>query len=207
MEALINYKLSDFLKLTSEETIQDYLVVLDLLNPLNEIPNPTYKWFNKQPKTLNIKSIKDLSFGDVSIIRNNFNNASIETIFDSIKMILNVQDKEILNFTILTFYGIINNIKNELVEITNMEINELTDDSFDENDSNLLAVNANERMSRFGVLNIIDSLAKEDILKWELIEQLPYMTVFTKLMIDKTKSTIHKDISELQRKKQQQQNV
>ena len=207
MEALINYKLSDFLKLTSEETIQDYLVVLDLLNPLNEIPNPTYKWFNKQPKTLNIKSIKDLSFGDVSIIRNNFNNASIETIFDSIKMILNVQDKEILNFTIQTFYGIINNIKNELVEITNMEINELTDDSFDENDSNLLAVNANERMSRFGVLNIIDSLAKEDILKWELIEQLPYMTVFTKLMIDKTKSTIHKDISELQRKKQQQQNV
>lgn len=207
MEALINYKLSEFLNLNNEETIQDYLVVLDLIRPLNKITNPRYKWYNKQPKTLEIKSIKELSFGDVSVIRNNFNNPTIETIFDSIKMILNTKDKEILNFTILTFYGIINNMKNELVEITNMEINELTDESFDENDSNLAAVNANERMSRFGVLNIIDSLAKEDILKWESIEKMPYMTVFTKLMIDKTKSTIHKDINELQRKKQQQQNV
>jgi hypothetical protein len=40
--------------------------------------------------------------------------------------------------------------------------NEL-DDSFD---INVEAVNAKERMGKYGVLNTIDSLAKEDILRW-----------------------------------------
>jgi hypothetical protein len=34
-----------------------------------------------------------------------------------------------------------------------------------------------ERMGKYGVLNTIDSLAKEDILRWVEIEKLPYMTV------------------------------
>jgi hypothetical protein len=38
------------------------------------------------------------------------------------------------------------------------------------------------------VLNTIDSLAKEDILRWVEIEKLPYMTVFTKLRMDNEKS-------------------
>jgi hypothetical protein len=38
-----------------------------------------------------------------------------------------------------------------------------------------------------GVLNTIDSLAKEDILRWVEIEKLPYMTVFTKLRMDNEK--------------------
>jgi hypothetical protein len=70
----------------------------------------------------------------------------------------------------------INYIKSELIEITNMEINELSDDSFD---INVEAV-AKERMGKYGVLNTIDSLAKEDILRWVEIEKLPYMTVFIK---------------------------
>jgi hypothetical protein len=37
------------------------------------------------------------------------------------------------------------------------------------------------------VLNTIDSLAKEDILRWVEIEKLPYMTVFTKLRMDNEK--------------------
>jgi PII-like signaling protein len=48
-----------------------------------------------------------------------------------------------------------------------MEINELSDDF----DINVEAVNAKERMG--GVLNTIDSLAKEDILRWVEIEKLP----------------------------------
>jgi hypothetical protein len=51
-----------------------------------------------------------------------------------------------------------------------MEINELSDDSFD---INVEAVNAKERMGKYGVLNTIDSLAKEDILRWVEIEKLP----------------------------------
>jgi hypothetical protein len=77
-----------------------------------------------------------------------------------------------------------------------MEINELSD-SFD---INVEAVNAKERMGKYGVLNTIDSLAKEDILRWVEIEKLPYMTVFTKLRMDNEKAKIAQEIAELQRK-------
>jgi hypothetical protein len=47
-------------------------------------------------------------------------------------MVVDISAKSILNITIIEFYGIINYIKSELIEITNMEINELSD-SFDIN--------------------------------------------------------------------------
>jgi hypothetical protein len=98
--------------------------------------------------------------------------ASIENIIEAVQMVVDISAKSILKH-IIEFYGIINYIKSELIEITNMEINELSDDSFD---INVEAVNAKERMGKYGVLNTIDSLAKEDILRWVEIEKLPYMT-------------------------------
>jgi hypothetical protein len=68
----------------------------------------------------------------------NFSEASIENIIEAVQMVVDISAKSILNITIIEFYGIINYIKSEL-EITNMEINELSDDSFD---INVEAVNA-----------------------------------------------------------------
>ncbi|MFV8339141.1 hypothetical protein ACNQGL_07705 [Flavobacterium sp. LB3P21] len=199
MEEIVNYKLSEFLQIKDPKLIEEYLVVLDLLSPLKVINNPNYHWYKKVPKMLHLKAIKELSFGDVTTIRNYFNDASIQGIIESIKMVIDVEDKHIINLTILEFYGIISSMQSELRELNNMEINELSDDSFD---INVEAVNAKGRMGKFGVLNVIDSLAKEDILRWEEIEKLPYLTVFTKLMMDNEKQKISNEISELQRKKQ-----
>lgn len=203
MEALIDYKLSEFLQIKDVGVIEDYLELLQHLMPLKEINNPNYKWYNKwvkkRPKTLQIKSVKELAFGEVTTIRNHFNEGSIHSIFEAIKMVADVKDKDILNLTITTFYGLISHIRTELIDISNMEINELTDDSFD---INVAAVNAKGRMARFGVLNVIDSLSKEDILRWSEIEKLPYLTVFAKLMMDNEKNKIQNEIAELQRKKQ-----
>ncbi len=69
MEKITNYKLKDFLKLEDVEEIENYLSLLENLNPLKEIKNPSYKWWNKQPFKLKIKAVKDLSFGDVTLIR------------------------------------------------------------------------------------------------------------------------------------------
>lgn len=198
METLINYKLSDFLQIKDENLIQSYLVILDLLKPLKEISNPIYKWYKKHPKTIQLKPIKELTFGEVSTIRDNFNEGLIEGIFETIQLVTGLSHKHIIDFTILDFYGIISNMKAELIELGNLETNNLADDTFD---INVEAVNARQRMSKFGVLNIIDSLAKEDVLRWEEITNLPYLTVFNKLMMDKEKSAISNDIAELQRKK------
>lgn len=199
METIINYKISEFLQIQDENLIQSYMVILDLLEPLKEINNPIYKWYKNQPKTIQIKPIKELSFGEVSNIKDNFNEGSIQGIFEAITLITGLKDKHIIGFTILEFYGIISNIKSELIELANLEMDNLADDTFD---VNVDAVNAKQRMTRFGVLNVIDSLAKEDILKWTEIEKLPYLTVYTKLLMDKTKNDIQAEIAELQRRKQ-----
>jgi hypothetical protein len=204
METLENYKLVDFIQVKDETLLQDYLFILELLEPLKVINNPIYKWYKRKPKTLDIKAVKDLSFGDVATIRSNFSEASIENIIEAVQMVVDISAKSILNITIIEFYGIINYIKSELIEITNMEINELSDDSFD---INVEAVNAKERMGKYGVLNTIDSLAKEDILRWVEIEKLPYMTVFTKLRMDNEKAKIAQEIAELKKKNKTKTNV
>lgn len=199
MEKIINYKLKDFLRLKDWELVQNYLSILDNLRPLKTITNPTYKWYNKLPKTLQITAIKELNFGDVINIRNWINEGSIEAIFEIYKLISGMTEKQIMNLGIIQFYGIYSFIKIELEEISNMEMNELAEEDGDF-DINVEAVNALGRMGRFGVFNIIDSLAKENILRWDKILKLPYMTVFTKLRMDKERNKIQKEISELQRK-------
>lgn len=203
MEKIIDYKVKDFFQITDLNVIQEYTSILEHLNPLNEIPNPKYKWyhkwFKKQPKTLQIKDIRSLTYGKVNEIKMNLLEASDRSIIDTIKMLVDVEDYHILNFTITTFYGIISKIRTELIEINYGEINELTDDYEDEF---LAAVNANQRLEKFGVINVLDSLAKEDVLKWNEIEELPYMVVFTKLRLEKEKNKIQREVAELQKKKQ-----
>jgi hypothetical protein len=199
MEKIINYKLNEFLKLNDELLIQEYSAILEHLRPLKELSNPRARWYNKKPKKLQVKAIRELSFGDVTLARTLYNEQQNEGVFQIIKMITGLEEKEVLGLTILEFYGIISYIKQELTEINNLELNELQDDSFD---FNLEAVNANKRMSRFGVLNIINVLAKEDVLRWSEIEKLPYLTVFTKLLMVKEKNNIQRELAELQKKKQ-----
>ena len=199
MEKIINYKLNEFLKLNDELLIQEYSAILEHLRPLKELNNPRARWYNKKSKKLQIKAIRELSFGDVTLARTLYNEQQNEGVFQIIKMITGLEEKEVLGLTILEFYGIISNIKQELTEINNLELNELQDDSFD---FNLEAVNANKRMARFGVLNTINVLAKEDVLKWSEIENLPYLTIFTKLLMDKEKNNIQRELAELQKKKQ-----
>jgi hypothetical protein len=90
-------------------------------------------------------------------------------------MVVDISAKSILNITIIEFYGIINYIKSELIEITNMEINELSDDSFD---INVEAVNAKERMGKYGVLNTIDSLAKKIFYDGLKLKVTPYDSIY-----------------------------
>lgn len=199
MDKLINYKVKDFFKLEDEELVGDYLAILEVLNPLNEIPNTKYHFYNKEAKTVQIKGVNDLSYGEVTTIRELLNEGSIESIIEIVKMISGLTEKQILKFTIFQFWGIISFIRSEIERISIIEENELADESFD---INVEAVNAKQRMAKFGILNIIDALANNDVLKWQEIQDLPYMTVLTKMIMDKEKNKIQSEIQELQRKKQ-----
>lgn len=199
MEKITNYKLKDFLILENTDEIEATLAILDLLQPVRDINNPLSKWYNRKPKKIAVSPVKSLTFGQVTTIRESISNPTIDDILETVHLVTGQPIKELLQFTIVPFYSIINTIKADLIEITNMEINELTTDDFDIDSE---TVNASERMARFGALNPINSLAGDDITKWKEIENMPYMTVFTKLLMDKVKADIQRDITELQKKKQ-----
>lgn len=201
MEKITNYKFYEFLLIEDIEIVEKYLMILDMLNPLNQLKNPKYnkyKFWQKQPKEIEVKTLMNLSFGDVTEVRNNFYQPSIENIIESIEKVTEIEKKDILKLSILEVYGIINKIKEDLETIQNMELNEL---SSDDEDIELITVNASARMAKFGVLNTIDAVAKGDVIKWNEVEKLPYLTVFSKLMMDKEKNAIEKEIADNQRKK------
>lgn len=202
MEKITDYKLKDFFKITDANLINEYYFILELLKPVNLIDNPNYNklkfWDKTTSKTIEIKPLMDLSFADVTNLRMAFNSNDIHSIIECVELVTGLKKNQILSFTITVFYGIINGITQQLLDISNMEINELTDDNYD---PQLESIKAYERMSKFGAFNTIDSLAKEDILKWQEIEKLPYWLVFTKLKMDKERNDINRELQEIEKRK------
>ena len=54
-----------------------------------------------------------------------------------------------------------------------------------------------DTFNKFGVMNTVNSLAGGDVLKWELVKQLPYEMYLTKLLMNKTESEYQKKYSKL----------
>lgn len=198
MEVIKNYKFKEFVSLKDYDLIELYLPILEALQPPNYIYNSKYRWWKKEPRKLQIKSVREFSFGDVTNIRTAFSDGQIESVLECLSIVTGLSISEVQEMRIIDFYGLLAKIRIELEQISMMEINELSNDDFD---IFLESVNANERMGRFGVLNAINSLANDDLTKWKEIQDLPYMTVFTKLKMDNEKLNIQKEVAELQKKK------
>ena len=197
-----NYKLRDFFK-QKDGVINTYLIFLESLKPLSEITNPLYKWWKignwKHSKMIKVKSVMECTFGQVEELRQLMYEGSIDSVIEGVSIVTNTSKKMIYHFTIIDFYSIIKSITNDLITLSNMEYNELHQEN---DDPHIEMVRAGERMEKFGTLNTINSLAGDDITKWEQVENMPYMVVFTKLRMDKEKAAIQKDLVDLQKKKQ-----
>lgn len=191
MEKINNYTLHEFLTLESIDTINEYMTVLEFLQPVKEVDDPIY---NDYPK-IKIKPVSSLLFGEVTNLRMYFNDGIIDSICEAVRLVTGLRIHEIYQMPIVDFYSILATIKRDLELLSNMEINALTDE---EHDPIMMQVQASERMSRFGILNLINSLAGDDITKWEQIEKMPYMVVFTKLQMDKTRGDINRDVKAIQ---------
>jgi len=194
MEKITDYRLKDFLALGDEQLVNDYIQVLELLPAVDEVNDPVHPSFGK----LKICPAKNLSLAEVITLRNLLNDGSIEAIIEAVSIVTKLPIESVWNFTIVPFYSIINGIVAQLIELGNMEQNEL---SSEDDDIVMIEAQASERMAKYGILNTIDSLAGGDILKWKEIERLPYMVVFTKLMMEKTKGEIMLDVKAIQQRK------
>lgn len=67
-------------------------------------------------------------------------------------------------------------------------------------DNDMIAAGVHE-LNELGEINVIDQLAGGDILKWELIEQLPYYKVFDKLKKNTVEAKVNKEYQKIISKK------
>lgn len=114
-----------------------------------------------------------------------FSSLNIEEIFKTICSNHNIEEKEINQIEIISFLLW---IKDEIEAIQKLEQTHLSSTP----DPDMEAAGVQE-LNQLGEINTIDSLAGGDILKWELVEQLPYNKVFDKLLKNLIENKVNKN--------------
>ena len=173
-----NYKLRDFLEIRGSE-IERYTNLLKYLDP-----TPTKH------------EIKDLTFREVESIKQIIRDSdSLPEVF---KYMQGIDEEEFLNLKVVEFYGMYNYITKQLENLIHMEERELIPEH---SDYKWEAVEGSERLSVMGILPTIDKLAQGNILLYEEILSLPYLTVFNRLRMDKIKGDIEHDMNKIKEPK------
>lgn len=186
---ITNYSFEEFLIL--EENEREFLVgYLELLEPIQA--------FDFDDQLIFLKELSSLSFGEVNNVRDYLNYPTPESLAEIVNLITGLSMEQAFQIPIIEFYSIINTVNAEANVLATMESNELSGDI----DADWIMADGSQKMSKFGVLNTIDALANGDITKWELIENLPYWTVITKLRMNKEMAGIQKAIASIQKQRQ-----
>ena len=179
MKEIINFKLKDFLKQDSE-LIQEYIVALQYVKPVETV---------KEVFHLKLKHVEHIK-------QNLFSNEDAELI----KIVGRVQGlniKQVFELKIVEFFGIVASVKVQVDKIAQAEDNTL---SPSEINFKWLAVEGDEKMSKFGIYNTLESLSGGDILKYNKIMNLPYSEIFTTLLMKKTANELQKQMDKIKTK-------
>lgn len=187
---ITNYTFEEFL-FVEQSTAANILPFLEWLEPIKE--------FEFDNQLIQLKELDSLTFGQVSNIRDDLTLALPDNLIEITTLVTGLEAEKAYQIPIIDFFGIINTVKAEEKVLAAMELNELSE----EPDADWELAGGSEKMGRFGILNILDSLAGGDITKWETIENLPYMTVFSKLRMNKTMTQIQRAIASIQKQRQQ----
>ena len=174
MREIKNYKLKDFLK-KDTELIESYQRILKHLKPIDT----KYK-------------LQDLTFRQVETIKQGIDDP--ETLPEVFEYIHGMSGDEFENIKIIDFYGLYNGIIKQIENLLGMEEQELTSIH---SDTKWELVEGSKRLSVMGILPTVDNLAGGDILKYEQVLDLPYLTVFNKLRMERIKSDIEKDMNKI----------
>lgn len=169
MKSIKNYSLKEFLQ-QDADLINSYLLYLKYLTPI-----PTKE---ELFHTATLKQIDDLKTTQLK---------DFEILITVLACLQKTTVEEIYKLKILEFYPLLLSLTSQFETILEQEkalIPKHTNKKWEQ-------VGGSKIMSKYGIYNTLDSLAKGDILKWKSIYELPYSEVFTKLLMEK-------DISDLQ---------
>lgn len=174
MDSIKNYKLKDFL-LKDAELVNSYVRVLRLLEP---IPT-THK-------------LIEMKLGEVEFIKRNINDdGALPEIFELFE---GIKEVELEDMKIVTFYSLLNDIVRQIEQVMSAEQKHLTPKH---PNVKWEAVEGAERLSKLGVLPLVDKLAMGDVLKYEQILDVSYETVYNKLAMDVINSDLEYEMNKI----------
>ena len=174
MTELNNYTLNEFYNQDSE-LIQEYMEYLKHLEPVDTKHR-----------------IIDLKLNEVEFIKQNLSND--DAIPEIIEYVQEVKQEEVGEMKIVEFFGYFHSIREQIETITRMEQEHLISNHVD---IRWEAVEGSKKLSVLGILPTVDNLAQGDILKYDAILDLPYLTVFNKLRLDTLKGDLEREMSKV----------
>ena len=164
------------------------------------VENDLYQFVKKYGKRTNtlfgveLEPLIYFSYGFVKIdLPSLLNENNIDEI---IKIICDIKDISVKKITDKEKISLTLWLIDELEAIGSLEQNYLSSNPEPE-----LIASGIDELNVFGELNIIDSLAGGDILKWEQVKQLPYHSIFDKLRKDNIERKINKNYNKIISKK------
>ena len=190
-----NFRLKHFLK-KDKELINEYLIALQYVKPL-ETKNRVFH----------------LTLRKVEFIKKNIDSSDNEALIDVIKMVLGLYEwkifdfkirkpyffgtRKILKLRIVEFFRILASVREQILQISNAEESSLTPSH-----TNLKweAVGGQERMSKFGIYNILEDLSDGNALEYQDYLKMEYSEVFTILYMRKTASDLKTEMDEIKTK-------
>ena len=177
--AIKNYRLKDFIK-QKPELINEYVTALQYVRP-KETKNKVYH----------------LSLKDVEFIKKNIYTENDEALIEIISKVQDIKKKKVFKLRIVDFFKILTSIKKQITIISKAEESSLTSSEIN---LKWLAVNGDERMSKFGIYNTLELLSNGDALKYEDYMNKSYSEIFTILLMRKTASDLKLEMEEIKLK-------
>jgi len=179
MKEIINFKLKEFLN-QDPELIQEYIVALQYLKPIKTV-----------------KEVFHLKLKHVEHIKQSLYSNEDDELIKIVARVQGLKLKEVFEIKIIEFFRIIASVKVQIDTIRKAEENRL---SPAEINFKWEAVEGDEKMSKFGIYNTLESLSGGDILKYKKIMNLPYSEVFTALLMKKTASDLQRKMDRIKTK-------
>ncbi|WP_067151030.1 hypothetical protein [Pseudotamlana agarivorans] len=174
MNTITNYILEDFLQ-QDDQLIKEYVEILVHLTPIET----------------NIK-LTDLTLREVETIKKTISDEN--EFINIISMVQGISEEEVLQLEIIEFFPLLKDVQNQLISLVNKEMNHLKPKY---SDSRFEILDGSKRLEKFGVYNVVNSLANGDILKFDSILDLKYSVVFVKLYLDKEIQDLQHEINKM----------
>lgn len=164
------------LRRLDEDTISYYVQALSFVKPI-------------QTK----RNIRNMTLGDVDFIKSKINSKEDIDLIKIVALCQGVSARKILNMRIIMFFRLIASVRSQIKKIV------LAEENLSPNHVNVKweMVKGQERMSKFGIYNILENLSNGDPLKYKSIMKMEYSEVFTILLMKKTNKDLQYEMSKI----------